>query len=84
LGGLVCVELKSDVVHVDNGDAGFGFGLTSARTARLVGIGVEVIMTNSAAALLATARRARFLNCIVAKFGIVERETVRELRSGKV
>jgi len=40
--------------------------LTSVRTARLVGIGVDVMMMNSAAAVLAAAaRRARFLNCMV-------------------
>ena len=80
-GGLVCIELEGDDVYADNGDPGFGFGLTSARTARLVGSGVEVIITNSAAVVPATARRARFLNCIVAKLGVVERETVRESKS---
>jgi hypothetical protein len=39
-----------------------------------VGMGVEVMMTNSAAAVLLRARRAMFLNCIFATI-VVSRES---------
>jgi hypothetical protein len=56
------------LARVTQGNVRGGEQRTLARTPRLVGKGVDVMMTNSAVAVLATARRARFLNCMIAMF----------------